>query len=69
MRDSVCPRKYWADLKVKLIKEGSELFEKTGQLKMNAEGGKMHETDVAITDQLFRLIQSLALHILKQSNK
>ena len=36
---------------------------------MNAEDSKMRETDVAYTDQLFRLIQFLAPHILKQSNK
>jgi hypothetical protein len=35
------PRKYWSDLKSKLIKEGSELSEKIGQLKMQAEDGKM----------------------------
>jgi len=35
------PRKYWSDLKAKLKKEGSELSEKIGQLKMAAEDGKM----------------------------
>lgn len=35
------PRKYWSDLKSKLLKEGSELSEKIGQLKMAAEDGKM----------------------------
>ena len=35
------PRKYWSDLKSKLQKEGSELSEKIGQLKMVAEDGKM----------------------------
>ena len=53
------PRKYWSDLKVKLKKEGSELSEKIGQLKMSAEDGKMRITDVADTEQLFRLIQSI----------
>lgn len=43
-------RKYWSDLKSKLKKEGSELSEKIGQLKMQAEDGKMRETDVADTD-------------------
>ena len=37
------PRKYWSDLKAKLVKEGSELSEKIGQLKMAAEDGKMRE--------------------------
>ena len=53
------PRKYWSDLKAKLQKEGSELSEKIGQLKLAAEDGKMRLTDVADTEQLFRLIQSI----------
>lgn len=53
------PRKYWSDLKSKLIKEGSELSEKIGQLKMQAADGKFYNTDVADTEQLFRLIQSI----------
>ena len=53
------PRKYWSDLKSKLKKEGSELSEKIGQLKMEAEDGKMRMTDVTDTEQLFRLIQSI----------
>ena len=53
------PRKYWNDLKSKLLKEGSELSDKIGQLKMPAEDGKMRVTDVADTEQLFRLIQSI----------
>ena len=53
------PRKYWSDLKAKLKKEGSELSEKIGQLKMEAEDGKSRLTDVANTEQLFRLIQSI----------
>lgn len=53
------PRKYWSDLKAKLKKEGSEVSEKIGQLKILAEDGKMRMTDVADTEQLFRLIQSI----------
>jgi hypothetical protein len=53
------PRKYWGDLKSKLKKEGSELSEKIGQLKMKASDGKMRLTDVATTEQLLRLIQSI----------
>ncbi len=53
------PRKYWSDLKTKLKKEGSELSEKIGQFKMSAEDGKMRITDVADSEQLFRLIQSV----------
>jgi len=51
------PRKYWNDLKTKLKKEGSELSEKIGQLKMQSADGKFYKTDVADTEQLFRLIQ------------
>jgi len=53
------PRKYWSDLKTKLKKEGSELSEKIGQLKMQSSDGKYYLTDVADTEQLFRLIQSI----------
>ena len=49
------PRKYWNDLKTKLMREGSELSDKIGQLKLPAEDGKMRVTDVADTEQLFRL--------------
>ena len=59
LTDTDRPRKYWSDLKSKLKKEGSELSEKIGQLKMQAEDGKMRITDVADTEQLFRLIQSI----------
>ncbi len=53
------PRKYWSDLKAKLKKEGSELSEKIGQLKMQSSDGKFYNTDIADTEQLFRLIQSI----------
>jgi len=53
------PRKYWSDLKAKLQKEGSELSEKIGQLKLQSADGKLYKTDVADTEQLFRLIQSI----------
>jgi len=53
------PRKYWSDLKIKLKKEGSELSEKIGQLKIQSTDGKFYKTDVADTEQLFRLIQSI----------
>jgi hypothetical protein len=59
LTDTERPRKYWADLKSKLQKEGSELSEKIGQFKMQAEDGKMRLTDVADTEQLFRIIQSI----------
>lgn len=53
------PRKYWSDLKAKLKKEGSELSDKIGQLKMQSSDGKYYKTDVADTEQLLRLIQSI----------
>lgn len=53
------PRKYWSDLKHKLESEGSEVSEKIGQLKLPAPDGKMRLTDVADTEQVFRLIQSI----------
>ena len=53
------PRKYWNDLKKKLKLEGSELSDFIGQLKILAPDGKMRLTDVASTEQLFRLIQSI----------
>ena len=53
------PRKYWNDLKTKLKKEGSELSENIGQLKMMSSDGKLYQTDVADTAQILRLIQSI----------
>lgn len=53
------PRKYWSDLKKKLVKEGSEVSDKIGQLKMLAEDGKNRLTDTADTETLLRLIQSI----------
>jgi DNA-damage-inducible protein D len=53
------PRKYWNALKTKLNAEGSELSHKLGQLKMQSADGKFYLTDVANTEQLFRLIQSI----------
>lgn len=59
LTESERPRKYWSDLKNKLKKEGSELSEKIGQLRLKANDGKFYITDVADTEQLFRLIQSV----------
>ena len=59
LTDSPRPRKYWNALKTKLKKEGSELSHKLGQLKMQAADGKLRLTDVADTEQLLRLIQSI----------
>ncbi len=53
------PRKYWSDLKSKLKKEGSQLSDFIGQPKLKSADGKAYKTDVADTEQLFRLIQSI----------
>ena len=59
LTESPRPRKYWNALKTKLKEEGSELSQNMGQLKLLSEDGKMRLTDVANTEQLFRLIQSI----------
>ena len=59
LTDSPRPRKYWNALKTKLAAEGSELSSKMGQLKLPASDGKNYLTDVADTEQVFRLIQSV----------
>jgi len=56
---SSIPKRYWSDLKKKLTKEGSEVYDKIVRLKMQAEDGKMRETDVADTQSLLRIIQSI----------
>jgi len=53
------PRRYWSDLKRKLKIEGSQLYEKIVQLKMTSADGKRYNTDVADTEQLLRIIQSI----------
>jgi len=53
-------RKYWSDIKSDLRKEGSQLSEKIGQLKMKSKkDGKMYLTDVLDTEGIFRLIESI----------
>jgi hypothetical protein len=59
LSESKNPRRYWSDLKIKLNKEGSQLYEKIVQLKMVAFDGKMRETDAADTEHILRLIQSI----------
>ena len=57
---STIPKRYWSDLKKKLSKEGSQLYEDIVQLKMQSTDGKYYKTDVVDTEQLFRLIQSIS---------
>ena len=60
LTNSERPRKYWNDLKLKLKKEGSQLSEKIGQLKMKSQkDGKNYLTDVLHTKGIFRLIESV----------
>lgn len=59
LTESPRPRKYWNALKTKLKAEGNETSQKLGQLKMQAEDGKMRDTDVADTETLLRIIQSI----------
>lgn len=56
---SSIPRRYWSDLKNKLKNEGSEVYEKIVQLKIVAEDGKNRETDMADTETMLRIIQSI----------
>src|SRR3989339_8512 len=60
LTESNRPRKYWSDLKKKLYLEGFyELSEKIGQLKLESTDGKFYMTDVADTETILRLIQSI----------
>ncbi len=59
LTDSQNPRKYWSVLKTRLKAEGSQLATNCSQLKMQSADGKFYLTDVADTEQLFRLIQSI----------
>lgn len=56
---STIPRRYWSDLKIKLQKEGSQVYEEIVQLKMPAPDGKYYLTDVADTEAMLRIIQSI----------
>ena len=59
LTESPNPRKYWSVLKTRLKKEGSQLTTNCSQLKLKSSDGKFYKTDVADTEQLFRLIQSI----------
>ena len=59
LTESPNPRKYWSVLKTRLKKEGSQLATNCSQLKLQSSDGKYYKTDVASTEQLFRLIQSI----------
>ena len=59
LTESPNPRNYWKVLKHRLIKEGNESVTNCNQLKMQSSDGKRYKTDVADTEQLLRLIQSI----------
>lgn len=59
LTDSPDPNNYWKVLKNRLKKEGNETVTNCNRLKLPAADGKMRLTDVADTEQLFRLIQSI----------
>lgn len=59
LTESPNPRKYWSVLKTRLKAEGSELATNCSQLKLKSSDSKFYNTDVADTEQLFRLIQSV----------
>lgn len=59
LTESPNPRNYWKVLKHRLIKEGNESVTNCNQLKLPSSDGKSYKTDVADTEQLFRLIQSI----------
>ena len=59
LTNSNLPKRYWSDLKTKLRAEGSEVYEEIVRLKMQAEDGKMRETDAADVKSLLRIIQSI----------
>ena len=59
LTDSENPRKYWSVLKTRLKQEGSELATNCSQLKLPSSDGKKYLSDVADTEQVFRLIQSI----------
>lgn len=59
LTESTTPRRYWSDLKRKLEAEGSEVYEKIVQLKLQSPDGKQRLTDVADAEQVLRLIQSV----------
>ena len=59
LTESENPSTYWKVLKKRLKKEGSQLVTNCNQLKMKSADGKMRLTDVANTEQLLRIIQSI----------
>ena len=59
LTDSNIPKRYWSDLKRKLLEEGSQLYENVVWLKLKAQDGKLRETDTLDTKGILRLIESV----------
>lgn len=59
LTDSSIPKRYWSDLKQKLQKESGKAYENIVRLKMEASDGRLRETDVADSETLLRIIQSI----------
>ena len=59
LTDSNIPKRYWTDLKRKLVEEGSQVYENIVRLKMTAKDGKQRQTDVLDTKGILRLIESI----------
>ncbi len=59
LTNSKIPKRYWSDLKRKLMEEGSQLYENIVQLKMMANDGKMRDTDTLDIEGILRLIESV----------
>lgn len=56
LTDSNIPKRYWTDLKRRLVEEGSQLYDNIVRLKLKAQDGKLRETDTLDTKGIFRLI-------------
>ena len=61
LSESKNPRKYWSVLKTRLKKEGNEMATNCSQLKLPASDGKSYLTDVADTEQVFRIAQTTVI--------
>ncbi len=59
LTDSSIPKRYWSDMRVKLNQEGFEAYDIIVRLKLQADDGKLRETDCANTESMLRIIQSV----------
>ncbi len=59
LTNSTIPKRYWSDLKRKLINEGSQVYDKIVQLKFQSSDGKYYLSDATDTESMLRIIQSI----------